>query len=90
MKDAIVKLLVYKAEVWKVQKYPEAAALLVYSSPADSALLRQLQHFAPSNMIDALQLMSGGYGSLAAIRAYALRSLHTCPPEQVICVGQMA
>lgn len=32
----------------------------------------------------ALQLMSGDLGQHAAVKAYALRSLLTCPPEQVL------
>ena len=34
-------------------------------------------------VMQALELMSGPSAHEAAVKAFALRSLHTCPPEQV-------
>lgn len=79
---AIGELLVTASSIWTIQTFPGAAALLVLSTD-NPAVLSHLRHWAPTDLLNALQLMSGSKGAHPVVRAYALRSLHTCPPEQV-------
>ena len=70
------------AAAWRIQNSAKAAGLLA-DSCTDGAALAQLKYWAPSRLLQALGMMSGPQGQQASVRAYALRSLHTCPPEQV-------
>ncbi|KAK9812698.1 hypothetical protein WJX72_002251 [[Myrmecia] bisecta] len=66
-----------------IQELPGAACILAGACPPGSALLDHLAHWAPMPLLQAMALMSGASGRNPAVRAYALRSLLTCPPEQV-------
>ena len=78
-------LVARSAGAWKIQTSAKAAGLLA-DSCTDGATLAQLKYWAPSRLLQALGMMSGPRGQQEAVRAYALRSLHTCPPEQVSAV----
>lgn len=68
-----------------MQADPNAAELLAASEgPGAESAVAHLAQWAPAMILRALQMMSGPQGSREAVRAYALRSLLTCNPEQVL------
>ena len=69
-----------------MQEVPEAAALLATDDNVrrDIPQLSELAYWAPSRLLQATALLTGGAGSHPAVRAYALRSLTTTAvPEEV-------
>ncbi|KAK9840723.1 hypothetical protein WJX81_000166 [Elliptochloris bilobata] len=69
-----------------VQALPKAAALLATPAAARAgvgAALAHLATWAPAPLLQALEMMSGPAARVPAVRAYALRSLHACNPQQV-------
>ena len=75
-------LVVATAASVQLQALPSAAVMLAVATN-DAAVLTQLQRWAPAHFLQALTMLAGAQGQHPAVRAYALRSLHTCPPEQV-------
>lgn len=67
------------------QEMPEAALMLATPGAASGGApeLGHLAHWATTPLLQAMALMSGPAARHASVRAYALRSLHACPPEQV-------
>ena len=65
----------------RLQGSPKAAVLLA-SATQNPEILSHLKFWAPATLLQALQLMSRPEGRQQSVRAYALRSLHICPPEQ--------
>lgn len=84
----------------EVQMIPEAAVVLAgrpqvpgqqqvgakgRAAPQGAGALGALAYWAPLPLLPALALLSSHAASNPAVRAYALRSLHTCNPFQVSC-----
>ena len=80
-RQAVGNLVISHCTNARVQESPKAAVLLS-SSTAHAETLSHLKFWAPATLLQALQLMSRPEGRQTSVRAYALRSLHTCPPEQ--------
>ena len=83
-----------------LQLIPEAAVVLAgQHTTMGQQMLRQgmaaqrrdslasLAHWAPLPLLPALALLASPSASNPAVRAYALRSLHTCDPFQVTPVA---
>lgn len=64
-----------------VQRSPKAAELLAEAA-RDRQLLEQLQSWQPALILQALYMMTGPGGQQPDVRAYALRSLLACNPQQ--------
>lgn len=74
-------LVIRHSADWRIQSHAKAAIMLV-AAPSNLKALSQLKSWSPATLLQALQLMSRPEGRHPSVRAYALRSLHTCPPTQ--------
>lgn len=81
LKEAVARKVIANAASEHLRSVPAAAELVAQGSAGGA--LSQLESWEPAAILQALHMLSGPQGQLPEVRAYALRSLHTCIPEQV-------
>lgn len=65
-----------------LRRNPRAAELLSFVT-TDNTILQNLKYWSPGPLLQSLHTMSSSHGKHPEVRAYALRSLDTCDPNEV-------